>query len=60
MLPWHCRAVHQASGLLVQVMLRGTKEQVAAVKTLVQELITGAETGTAGGYVGPDARKYLP
>ena len=29
-------------------------------KTLVQELMTGAETGNAGGYVGPDARKYLP
>ena len=41
-------------------MLRGTKEQVAAVKTLVQELMTGAETGNAGGYVGPDTRKYLP
>ena len=53
----HCSSSWQ---LLVQVMLRGTKEQVAAVKTLVQELITGAETGTAGGYVGPDARKYLP
>ena len=32
----------------------------ATDKTLVQELMTGAETGNAGGYVGPDARKYLP
>ena len=38
---------------------RGTEPQVTAAKILVNEIITGAETGTPG-YVGPDARKYLP
>lgn len=38
---------------------RGLPPQVTAAKILVNEIISGAETGTPG-YVGPDARKYLP